>query len=532
MCTYLAKRGSTYYFRRAIPAELRPAFGGRAEFMLSLRSKDRAAAKLRIPAHTAETDKLLADAARSLAGKPALKPKAPLSPAQVERERGRWEDDQLQAELVADDLFASDSEIERLEPVMDALAAGIETDASPADVARAGKLLVGHERENAGALVASMQARYGNDARASGSQNQAVECSPDANVAKGKGIYLDTDILNGWAAERKPSPRGKDAYWRDAKLFNAMMGRKSVELIAKADVMAYKRKLIADPNRSQVNVRDRLAYLRTLLEWAAQEDIVPVNVARDIKMAVTERGEKRKDFTTDDLNTLFAGSVHAQGERPKGGYGEAVYWLPLLALFMGARREEIGQLRVQDVKRVAYVDDNDKRQEVWCIDITDTPDDDALPNQIKNEASNRLVPLHPKLIELGLIDYVTKLPDQAGRVFPGLKAVGIGNKLTDKVGQWFSRYKLDCGIEDRAKVFHSFRHTWKTHAVDAGIPERVCRQFQGHEGKDAADKYGAAPSMRVMVAAIASYRVPGLKVVGRNERAARLERQAILARGQ
>ena len=436
----------------------------------------------------------------------------PKSASQMDRERQRWEADQLQAELSADDLFASDSEIERLEPVMDALAAGIETDASPADVARAGKLLVGHERENAGALIASMQARYGKPARASENQTQAVEYSDVASTNEGKGKYLDTDILNGWAAERKPSPRGKDAYWRDAKLFNSMMGRKSVELITKADVMAYKRKLITDPARSQVNVRDRLAYLRTLLEWAAQEDIVPSNVARDVKMAVTERGEKRKDFSVDDLNALFAGPVHAKGERPKGGYGEAVYWLPLLALFMGARREEIGQLRVQDVKPVAYIDDDDKRQEVWCIDITDTPDDDALPNQIKNEASNRLVPLHPKLIELGFIDYVQKLPDQTGRVFPGLKAVGIGKKLTDKVGQWFSRYKQDCGITDKAKVFHSFRHTWKTHAVDAGIPERVCRQFQGHEGKDAADKYGAAPSMRVMVDAIASYRVPGLQI--------------------
>ena len=165
---------------------------------------------------------------------------------------------------MADANFAADMEIERLEPIMDALAAGIETDASPADVARAGKLLVGHERENASALVASLHARYGQNARASVSQNQAVEYGPDAATGTGKGIYLDTDILNGWAAERKPSPRSKDAYWRDAKLFNSMMGRKSVELITKADVMAYKRKLIADPSRSQINVRDRLAYLRTL----------------------------------------------------------------------------------------------------------------------------------------------------------------------------------------------------------------------------------------------------------------------------
>ena len=513
MCSYLHKApNGVYYFRMGIPADLRPFMAGKREIKRSLGLKDREAAKALIPDMTKAAHALLKQAERDKAAAVPAPIAAPKPASQIERERKGWEADQLQAELVADDLFAADIEIERLEPVMDALAAGIETDASPADVARAGKLLVGHERENAGALIASMQARYGKPARASESPNQAVEYSADASANEGKGKYLDTDILDGWAAERKPSPRGKDAYWRDAKLFNSMTGRKSVELITKADVMAYKRKLIADPARSQVNVRDRLAYLRTLLEWAAQEDIVPVNVARDVKMAVTERGEKRKDFSTDDLNALFAGPVHAKGERPKGGYGEAVYWLPLLALFMGARREEIGQLRVQDVKPVAYIDDDEKRQEVWCTDITDTPDDDALPNQIKNEASNRLVPLHPKLIELGFIDYVTKLPDQAGRVFPGLKAVGIGKKLTDKVGQWFSRYKQECGIEDKGKVFHSFRHTWKTHAVDAGIPERVCRQFQGHEGKDAADKYGAAPSMRVMVAAIASYRVPGLLV--------------------
>ena len=251
--------------------------------------------------------------------------------------------------------------------------------------------------------------------------------------AKGKGIYLDTDIFDGWAREKRPSPKGKDAYWRDAKLFNSMVGRKSVELITKADVMAYKRKLI-DEGRTQINVRDRLAYLRTLLTWAAGEDIIPDNPDKEVRMAVTERGEKRSDFNTDDVNALFAGPVYSHGERPNAGYGEAAYWLPVIPLFMGARREEIGQLRVCDIKLVPYIDDAEKRQEVWCMDITDTPDGAALPNQIKNGASNRLVPLHPKLIELGFVDYVTKLPDQTGRVFPDLKGVGIGKKLTDKWG--------------------------------------------------------------------------------------------------
>ena len=53
-------------------------------------------------------------------------------------------------------------EIKRLEPIMDALTEGIEIDGSPADLARAGRLLVLHEREEADSLVVALHARYGN----------------------------------------------------------------------------------------------------------------------------------------------------------------------------------------------------------------------------------------------------------------------------------------------------------------------------------------------------------------------------------
>nr|AGU10544.1 hypothetical protein [uncultured organism] len=106
-------------------------------------------------------------------------------------------------------------EAEALSPIMDALSGGKEPKGSLADIARAGRLLVEHERETAGAdreaLINSLHARYGKDARASEGQNQAVEYSDDASANEGKGKYLDTDILDGWAAERKPSPRSNHA---------------------------------------------------------------------------------------------------------------------------------------------------------------------------------------------------------------------------------------------------------------------------------------------------------------------------------
>jgi len=513
MCSYLHKApNGVYYFRMAVPADLRSFVGGKREFKISLGSKDRETAKLLIPDHTKAAHLLLDQAkrGRDAANAPPAKPLPPKSLAQLEREYAHSEREQEQFELqaqVADDL---DSEIEELEPIMDALGAGKEVNASADDIARAARLMILHEREMANIgqmeLVNRMlPVRAGS--RASENRNQTVECKGDA-VSEPNGIYLDTDIIDGWAAERKPSAKGKNAYESSARLFNSIMGRKSAELITKADVMAYKLKLIAE-DRSQINVRDHLASLRTLLDWAAQNDVIADNPAKDVRMRVTEKPEGRKDFDIDDLNALFAGSVHTKGERPKGCGGEAAYWLPLLALFMGARREELGQLRVSDVRQTPYVDTNDQRQLVWSIEITDAPDGKALVNQIKNASSRRLIPLHPTLIELGFINYVEKL-DKAGRVFPALQPGGVGQKLTDKWGQWFGRYKIACGIVDKKKVFHSFRHTWKTYAADAGMPERVCRQFQGHEGKDAADKYGSAPAMRVLVPAIASFRVPGL----------------------
>ena len=64
MCTYLIRRGATYYFRRVIPSDLRAAMGGKREFTVSLGTKDREAAKRLIPDHAQASEEAL-DAARS-----------------------------------------------------------------------------------------------------------------------------------------------------------------------------------------------------------------------------------------------------------------------------------------------------------------------------------------------------------------------------------------------------------------------------------------------------------------------------------
>ncbi|MDJ0275192.1 hypothetical protein QLH51_00035 [Sphingomonas sp. 2R-10] len=105
-------------------------------------------------------------------------------------------------------------EAEALFPIMDANAEGGDIDVSSADIAKAARRLIVDEREKADldrdTLIAAVVARYGKDARASESRNQAVEYSDDASADEGKGKYPDTDIVDGCstASSLGSAPKG------------------------------------------------------------------------------------------------------------------------------------------------------------------------------------------------------------------------------------------------------------------------------------------------------------------------------------
>jgi len=501
--SYLSKRGSVYYFRRVVPDDVQPAIGKR-EIMKSLRTKDRAEAIRLVPLEMIASEALFAQARKTVA------PEAPVPPAKS-MSREEWEYQEWQVEQASADLFERDMAVEELQPVMDAIEAGTVPDASPADILRAGKLLAIHLKEEAKfeqqAALSRMYARYGENRLASAEPNQAA-----ANVSaeQGKGLYLDGDILDRWAAERGVVAKGKDTHKSVAEWFHERVGKKSVEQITRQDVLAFKDKLIAE-GQTVANTNMKLSRLRTLLGWAYQNDLVPANVAQGISVKAAEGGKnKRLPFSLADLQAIFSSPVYADGERPKRGKGDTAFWLPLLALFTGARLEEIGQLRISDVQQHEYPDQDGMMLTGWFLHITGQEDEKGQANRIKNAASERLVPVHPELVRLGFLSYVEKLKDRGGRVFP-LLVPNLYGRQTAKWGEWFGPYlRTVCGITDKRKVFHSFRHTFKDYMRRAEIVEAMQRQLMGHSSSDVADSYGAGYDLNSLTRAVASYRVPGL----------------------
>jgi integrase len=229
------------------------------------------------------------------------------------------------------------------------------------------------------------------------------------------------------------------------------------------------------------------------------------------KITITEQdgGDDRLPFTLADLKAIFASPVYAEAKRPKGGKSGAAFWFPLIALFSGARLEEIAQLYVRDLQQVP-------NEDLWFFNITDTGEDQRLKVGAKNR---REVPVHAELVRLGLVAWRMKReadigPD--GPLFPFFEP-NRAKKRSGAWSKWFNRYlRNDCGIADPRKVFHSFRHTFKDACRNSDMAEDHHDQLTSHaaRGRNAGRGYGVGLSLDTLNRSLQKVRYRGLDLSG------------------
>jgi len=185
---------------------------------------------------------------------------------------------------------------------------------------------------------------------------------------------------------------------------------------------------------------------------------------------------------------------------------DAAYWVPLLALFYGARREELCQLAPEDVYEEVYLDETGAEQRAWVIRITDAGEG----QKVKNAGSVRRVPVHAALIARGFLAFAAARQGNA-RLFFNRGPV-THTEEGAAFGKWFSQcLRRDCGITDPKLVFHSFRHAFKDHCRALLISEEVSDALSGHASSRVSRRYGGLTfPLHPLVEAVQKYRVPGL----------------------
>ena len=234
-----------------------------------------------------------------------------------------------------------------------------------------------------------------------------------------------------------------------------------------------------------VTVNNRLRKLSAFMNWCKTNGYIQDNPLTGLKMMTGSAKEARLSFEQHDLTTLLdLDALKAEARKHPWRY-----WIPLLGRYTGARLEELCQLRTDD-----FVE----QQGILCIRI----DDSSEGQNLKNASSRRMLPIHPSLIELGLLRYVESAKATgAHRLFPDLEPVR--GKLGHAPSKWFGRYKAKRGIDDSKKTFHSFRHTLIDDLRDAGVQDSLIKRIVGHEDSSVTfGVYGSRTPLKAMQEAL------------------------------
>ncbi len=215
----------------------------------------------------------------------------------------------------------------------------------------------------------------------------------------------------------------------------------------------------SDKTISSKSISKNFAYVKSLFSWAKSNRYID-EIATEcltIKEKKTSK-EARECFDVTDLNTLLQSLV-------SGTNHPYQFWIPVLGLFTGCRREELCQLHILDLKQ--------SEDGVWYLDINEDTDD----KRLKNIASKRVIPLHPFIVEdLGFPEFIQSIDHE--RVFPELKK--INDRYGHYFGKWFNGFIDKINLKTDTKNFHSFRHGFITNLTEKGVQEVLVKSLVGH----------------------------------------------------
>jgi len=286
--------------------------------------------------------------------------------------------------------------------------------------------------------------------------------------------YRFSTMIADWARERNVTEKTRYGFERIIKKLVQHIGHDDAAAVADTDLIAWKDSLVEARLHSKT-IKNHLMVLKTLYNLAEVNKRVAPNPAAHIKYQTKSDKLKRLAYTEDDAKQILEAARHEKSPHLR--------WVPWLTAFTGARLEEICGAMVADVEAIDGIP---------CLHIR--LDNRQTGASLKNDRSERTVPLHPAIVDEGFLAYVKTLPT-TGPLFPNVTPDRFGKRGgngTKTIGRWVRR---KVGITDPRKApNHSWRHRYKSICRKAGIEEEIHDYLTGHSsggrvGRDYGD-YG------------------------------------------
>lgn len=496
---HLINRSGRYHARLVVPKDIRGVVG-KTELRAPLGGDYRQALRL-LPGAVAQLQHQIAQAEHAAnAGRTNAAPaRYPLAPDQLALSH-------YNQRLAYDDVLRNDPRYASSGYVDDLLVGQLrDATAGRADDAEL-QSLVGAQIErfrNAGNLDAEAgTTEWREIARAlCHAELEALERVVERDEGDFSGALRTPMLKAAQAPEKRPEPVSLKRLWADyvamrrqtgtmrdggkrqsvaAKSLRTFVRHDDATRLTKRDVLAWRDELLKTLSGTTVS-SIYLSTIRSLLNWAVENDRLPENVAATVKQAKARKARGReKGYTDEEAVKVVKAS---RSYRPKvdewGRIREAPeltaakQWVPIICAFTGARVSEITQLRKEDIRKI----------------------DGNLVMRITPEAGTvktgeyRDVPLHRQIVDEGFADFVAARSD--GPLFHnGTDPDGYeakAKRYSNRLASWLSSSGL---TPEGLQPNHAWRHRLKTQCRELGISDRVVDAIQGHAGKTAGDNYG------------------------------------------
>jgi integrase len=182
----------------------------------------------------------------------------------------------------------------------------------------------------------------------------------------------------------------------------------------------------------------------------------------------------------DQISRLFAATARSPAV-------SAMYWLPPLMLFTGARINELAQLRTDDLRPY----NGRLHLSVLCLEDEGNENDDKGRKRkqddgdrsVKSPAAKRLIPVHDELLRIGFAEFVTSRHARKrahGQLFDDVRPNRFGH-WSAAISKRINRQIRSLGITNEALSAYSLRHNFFDGCESNRIIETARMKFMGHQ---------------------------------------------------
>jgi integrase len=241
-----------------------------------------------------------------------------------------------------------------------------------------------------------------------------------------------------------------------------------------------------DRTLSNRQINKYLVCLTSFFKWLELHEYIRKNPAHNLLLPKNSKiSEERCAYSVPEIekiiNTLI-GQRESFCERPER------FWTPIIGAYTGMRLGEICQLHVEDVK---------SENGLLCFDVNFEGS-----RRLKNVVSQRLVPIHNRIMELGFSRYVDYIKIKNERLFPLLTLHSV-NGYGHQLGKWFANFNRKYISQNPKKTFHSIRHSVANELKQLQIPGEVISELLGHKVDSITmSRYGKRYRPKVLLSAI------------------------------